>query len=219
MLSMHLGERFAQLRKERGKTVEEAAAAMGISKQAVYQFETGQTKGLKPENLVAAARLVGVSAEELVSGHRVGEPLGIYNIKERELTLHPWHVVSWVNAGSRSEAVEPYEPGAAPTVDFETAPTRGDYALQVRNDSMVRPDGSGFPDGCYIAIQHARRAKSGDFVVVRFRDTDEATFKQLIIDGPVKIMKPLNPNYKPFMLPPDAVIVGVVCEKRLTEKF
>ena len=84
---------------------------------------------------------------------------------------------------------------------------------------MVRPDGSGFPDGCLIAVEPRRAARSMDFVVVRFENTDEATFKQLVIDGPLKILKALNPAYQQMVMSPDAHISGVVFEKRIIEKY
>lgn len=145
---------------------------------------------------------------------------GIYNVDApRQVAAYAWPLVSWVSAGLRAEAVAPYENGDAPTIDFSEPPLAGDMALQVRGDSMLRPDGSGFPDGCYIAIRPSRRPKNGDFVVVRFAHTDEATFKQFAVDGPVKLLRPLNPAYPTHVLAPDAIIVGTVVEKHSIEKF
>lgn len=84
---------------------------------------------------------------------------------------------------------------------------------------MVRPDGTGFPNGCYIAVEPRRKPKSGDFVVVRFNDSDEAAFKQYFIEGGTQYLRPLNPTYPTLGVPPDAQMVGVVFEKRIVEKF
>jgi SOS-response transcriptional repressor LexA len=129
-------------------------------------------------------------------------------------------LISWVAAGGKRDAIDPYSPGQAETwVGFEGDASSEAFCLQVRGDSMVRPDGSGFPSGCIIAIEPRRAARSGDFVVVRFNDTDEATFKQFFIDGPLRLLKPLNPSYPMMHCTPDSQIVGVVFEKRITEKF
>lgn len=56
----HLIERGLASRKD-------LADAMGISTQAVGQLIAGQTKGLKPLNLINAARRLGVSVEDLVT--------------------------------------------------------------------------------------------------------------------------------------------------------
>lgn len=84
---------------------------------------------------------------------------------------------------------------------------------------MIRPDGSGFPNGCFIAVEPRRTPKSGDFVVVRFNDSDEAAFKQYFIEGGTQYLRPLNPTYPTLGVPSDAQMVGVVFEKRIIEKF
>lgn len=93
------------------------------------------------------------------------------------------------------------------------------FALRVRGDSMVAADGSGFPEGCIIIVDPGREAKNGDYVVVRFNDSDEATFKRLIVDGPHKFLRPLNPSYKNIDVTEDARLAGVVVERRLITRF
>lgn len=195
------------------------AKQIGMEQQTYHAIESGKTK--QPRKLDKIAEALGTTAEALQYGHfKLGERPGTYNVTGVPAhRLHPWPLASWVSAGLRAEAIEPYENGDAPTIEFETEPGQRDIALQVRGDSMLRPDGSGFPDGCYIAVRPTRKPKSGDFVVVRFANTDEATFKQFMLDGPIKVLKPLNPAYSTMVLAPDAVIVGTVVEKRMVEKF
>lgn len=129
-------------------------------------------------------------------------------------------LISWVAAGNRAEVNDPYAPGAAEAwIEFDTVASKSAFCLRVRGESMVRPDGTGFPDGCLVAVEPKRKAKSGDFVVVRFTDSDEATFKQYFIEGQLKYLKPLNHAYPNQIVPPDAYMVGVVFEKRIIEKF
>ena len=129
-------------------------------------------------------------------------------------------LISWVAAGLRNDANDPYAPGAAEAwVRFDSRGSRSSYCLRVRGDSMVRPDGTGFPDGCFIAVDPARRPRGGDFVVVRFNDSDEATFKQYVVDGPSKLLRPLNTDFPTLMVTPDSQLAGVVFEKKLVESF
>lgn len=63
---MSLGER---IKARRGKMpVAELAAAAGVSAQAVYAWESGDTKGLKPENLVVVAKKIRTTEEWLATG-------------------------------------------------------------------------------------------------------------------------------------------------------
>lgn len=80
------------------------------------------------------------------------------------------------------------------------------FALYVRGDSM-EPE---FSEGDIILVDPAEEAASGDFVVVRLDDEAEATFKQLIIDGSRRYLKPLNPRYPIMEVTTSATICGVV---------
>lgn len=63
-----IGERIVRLRKERNLSQLQVANAAQVSRVAVTKWESGATKNLKLENLLAMCDLFGVSAEELISG-------------------------------------------------------------------------------------------------------------------------------------------------------
>lgn len=63
-----IGERIERLRKERNLSQLQVASAAQVSRVAVTKWESGATKNLKLENLLAMCDLFGVSAEELISG-------------------------------------------------------------------------------------------------------------------------------------------------------
>ena len=60
-----LGETLRACRVERGMTQEFVAEALGVSRQVVSKWETGAAEP-STSNLLALARLYGVSAEELL---------------------------------------------------------------------------------------------------------------------------------------------------------
>ena len=62
---MSLGERIASYRKKAGYSQEGLAEQLGVSRQAVSKWETG-TADPSTSNLLALAKLFGVSAEELL---------------------------------------------------------------------------------------------------------------------------------------------------------
>lgn len=156
--------------------------------------------------------------------HRLSQTQAIYreavNVEEVRPPAASLPLISWVSAGNRSEAFDPYALGAYEAlIDFDSVASTSAFCLRVRGNSMIRPDGTGFPDGTLIAVEPRRLPKSGDFVVVRFNDDNEAAFKQLFIEGAIKYLRPLNPSYPTLMVSSDAVMVGVVFEKRIVEKF
>lgn len=202
------------------------ADALGKKRPTIYR--------LFAESDGAGARDIGEDlAREIERVHRlpmhwmdvdhaneINSPASAYNVDPAPPPGSRLPHISWVAAGNRGEANDPFAPGAAfDWIDFDSMASKSAFCLQVRGTSMVRPDGTGFPDGCFIAVEPRRQPKSGDFVVVRFNDTDEATFKQYFVEGLTKYLRPLNPTYPTLMVTPDAQMVGVVIEKRVIEKF
>ena len=62
---MTLGQRISLYRKKLNVSQEELGARLGVSRQAVSKWETG-TADPSTSNLLALAKLFGVSAEELL---------------------------------------------------------------------------------------------------------------------------------------------------------
>lgn len=147
--------------------------------------------------------------------HKATEPMADHNVEPAPRPRSRVQIVARVPAGSPGQSVVE----VLGQMEFDSPASKEAFALQVKGESMVRPDGTGFPHGCYILVEPRRRAKSGDFVVVRFEDQDEETFKQLVLDGQVLLLKPLNPSYPIHKMGPHAHIAGTVIEKRIVERF
>lgn len=123
-------------------------------------------------------------------------------------------VLSWVQAGAMCSSPA----GAALTEPEEwiIAPRKGisknAYALTVSGDSMQSLSGMSFPDGCQIIVDPDKAAEHRSYVIAMTRDTEESTFKQLMIDGGRKYLKPLNPQYPIINTTEDMIICGVVTD-------
>lgn len=130
-------------------------------------------------------------------------------------------LISWVCAGSFSDAADPYVVGDAE--DWLPCPVRHGprtYCLRVRGDSMYNPGGRpSYADGDIIFVDPDRRANPGDRVIVRLDDHAEATFKQLLVEDGRKLLKALNPEWAPryIEINGNATIAGVVIGKWVPE--
>lgn len=79
--------RIKEARKRAGMTQRELARIVGVSRPAVSQWESGDTKSLKGENLLKAAEALRVAPEDLVGGRpRVEEERAMYGDQRDELT-------------------------------------------------------------------------------------------------------------------------------------
>ena len=74
-MTIELGERLAKLRKKAGLSQEQLAEELGVSRQAVSRWETGEAAP-DTENLIALADIFNVSIDELIREQKKGQPKG-----------------------------------------------------------------------------------------------------------------------------------------------
>ena len=65
VMNVEIAQRLAELRRERGFSQEGLAEQLGLSRQAVSKWESGASDP-STTNLMALAKLFGVSAEDLL---------------------------------------------------------------------------------------------------------------------------------------------------------
>jgi len=141
-----------------------------------------------------------------LNASNVTETPETYKTANAKLSRIP--LISWVQAGDMAESYNPYQPGEADEwVEPGVAARRHTFALRVRGDSMS-PE---FQDGAIITVEPDMQWETGDYVIAQNGD-NEATFKQIIVDGKDIYLKPLNERY-PIKPIGDAHIVGVVREQ------
>lgn len=195
---------------ESGMSKADIARAMGVSPQAVGGWlKTGR---IGKKTLVRLAELTRFPVVRLLGGQE--------NTASMNPEISQVPLISWVQAGHKNPVSDPFPVGAPEEWQEVGVPvSKRAFALRVRGDSMIAPDGSGFPEGSVIVVDPSLEARNGDYVVVRFQDSDEATFKRLIVDGPNKLLKPLNPAYPMIPVTDDARLAGVVVEHRMSRRL
>lgn len=219
--AMLTGKKFGmylqELAQKREVTSTQLADLAGVTLQAVNGwFNTGR---ISKESLSAIAPALGLTSDQLLAGAVPGNDRGPGPVPARAVSRVP--VISWVAAGKWQEAFDPYAPGDAARWEELTEQVGPNvFALEVRGDSMEDPGARvSFPEGCLIIVDSERKMKPGDFVVVRNNTWDEATFKQYVVDGGEKLLKPLNPRYRAQQIPHGTVVVGVVILKIEKQRF
>lgn len=126
--------------------------------------------------------------------------------------------ISWVQAGAFN-GVEDYREKywEHPPALTDRQVSRRAFALRVRGDSMMGPDGIGYPHGCRVIVDPAIAAVPGKRVIVKLDGIEEATFKELALDAGVYYLKPLNPRFPVMPMPEGARIVGVIVQTIIDE--
>ena len=125
-------------------------------------------------------------------------------------------VVSSIKAGMWGEAVEAYSLKDIDQWLESDAHIQGDaFWLKVDGDSMTAPVGLSVPEGTYVLFDTGRDATNGSLVIAKLSDSNEATFKKLVIDGGQKYLKGLNPQWPLVPINGNCRIIGVAVETKL----
>lgn len=193
----------------------ELARALNQSPQTVKNWEA---RGVSKKGMLIAEREIGCSAVWVETGIGQMRNDGQTNITPGPDLRGRVPIISWVQAGDWQQAVDNFHPGSADDwVEITCQKKTHTFALRVKGDSMVNPNGApSFPEGFILVVEPEMEPAPGDFVIAK-NGENEATFKQLIKDGGDWYLKPLNPRY-PLKALGDARIVGVVREATLRFK-
>lgn len=214
-----LAARLRYARKHVGLTQAELAAKSGMKQSDISKLENGSIQ--RTTGLLGLSRALGVQPEWLDSG--AGEPWSAAdpNVAPEPMQVGLVPLISFVQAGSWADAVDSLQPGDA----YEWLPCpvkhgQGTFCLTVEGESMYDPMGRHtYSPGDIIFVDPTRDAKHGDRVVVRLDDSQTATFKQLVQEDNRRMLKALNPDWKPryVEINGNATICGVVIGKLVRE--
>jgi len=119
-------------------------------------------------------------------------------------------LISEVQAGNWTDVIDNFAPGDAEDWIPTTASIGPHaFALRVQGDSMTAPSGKSIPEGAIVIVDPDVAPENGSIVVAKLVDSDRATLKKLVIDGPNRYLRALNPDYAVIPINGNCQIVGV----------
>lgn len=197
---MSIGARVKKRRNELGMTQVNLSEQLGMAQQSLQKIESGITKN--PRNIEKLAKALQCTPEYLRFG--VGDS---DNVSPGPLVKSRLPLISWVQAGAWSE-IQEVSPLEAEHFMCPVNCSEKSFVLKVQGISMEPK----FLDGDLIFVDPEARPEHGSYVVARLDDENQATFKQLIIEGGQKFLKALNPNWPDPLMPinGNCTIVGKV---------
>lgn len=214
-----IGERLRKLMKNTPHLSTQMAIAKraGIGQTTVGRILRGEVDP-SAENMRKIADAFGTTVEYLLTGSfTVIRKFADTNVEPGPALRGHVPLISWVQAGNWGEVMDNFAPGDAE--DWLPCPRKFGphaFALRVRGVSMEPR----YQDGDIIFVDPDAQPEHGKNVVARLDDEHEATFKQLVIEGDKKFLKPLNPDWpgpKLIQVNGNATICGVVIGKWVPE--
>jgi|AntRauTorckE5430_2_1112549.scaffolds.fasta_scaffold01237_9 SOS-response transcriptional repressor LexA len=218
-------ERLAEFAKRLGEALEFAkinkygsgillARLTGKTGKAGNKWVNGESFPRKGNMEMIADRL-GVRVEWLEYGVGPMKTDGNVEIDATHRTRRRAPVISDIQAGQWADCNDSLPLGMGDSwedVPDNTSPNA--FWLRVTGDSMTSLAGTSVPNGSLILVNPDTSADSGRLVVAKLTDSEQVTFKKLVIDGGRKYLKPLNPAYPVIEITANCRIVGVVTDAK-----
>ncbi len=210
---MSIGQRISKLMLDMDVSNAKLARMIGVSRPTIGNWIDGKSAPTG-ENLTNLANALKVDPNWLMLGKESQARFDNNVDVSRKIPFdgRPIPVISWVAAGS----FEPIETVLRDAEVDEYLPPikecgRNGYGLIVTGISMspkFEPEDRIYVNPDFQVID----LKTGDLVIVSCAGDNEATFKQLIIEGTTKYLKPLNPKWDEqiIKLTEDCRLVGKV---------
>jgi len=176
--------KIESVREERGLYKADMARAFGVPEQNYNNWV--YRKSLPKEHISRAMEILSDNGKSNTTS----------------ASIQGWiPLISYVQAGEWSEAIDLYEPGYGEQVMPTTIPhSKSTFALRVEGRSMTLPEGVtglSFPHGMIIYVDPEREARTGDFVIAR-HSSNQVTFKKLMMEEGRPVLMPLNPDSKQY---------------------
>lgn len=205
--------------KEIGMTQDALAEKMGLAQASIARY---LNKKREPDidTIAKIMKCVGLDQLMLSSDGYVEYPdevlANVSRVKVQPKYQNSFPLLSSVQAGAWSEAVEPYRLDEI-SHWYETTERASErsFWLEVEGDSMTSATGVSFPEGTLVLVDTERDYQNGSLVVAKLTDVNNATFKKLVIDAGQKYLKPLNTAYQMMPINGNCRIIGVVVDAKL----
>lgn len=211
---MKMNERIRARRKELKLTQAVLAKLVGVNRVTVTGWESGDYEP-GGSNLQGLAAALKTNPQWIINGHGDPDCDEILYKPTEKFGVKKIPILSWVQAGEWTESGAPITEDDISEWIFTTASLSDEgFALRVRGDSMTNPNGApSIPEGSFVVVDPdygSPQEVNGKIVVAQIVGSAEATLKKFVMDGPLKYLVPLNPNYRVMEVNGNCKIVGVV---------
>lgn len=129
--------------------------------------------------------------------HNIQEASGIYQATPLQSAYYQVPIISWQEANEWLKNPDRFHTksfGRHIIISVKVSPFA--FGLKVAGDSMESPSGTSFPRECIIIADTDQLNQNGSYVLARtIENPDDLIFRQLVIDGGKRYLKPLNERY------------------------
>jgi len=181
----------------------ELARQANIPKPTLHKILAGSTEDPRISTLQAIAVAFNMTVDELYIPD-------IIKTKQHKIEMQPIPIISWADCLKEIGFLENLNATNWKKWLVIGNIKKGLYALNSKASMELQ-----FPAGTVFIIDPKNIPRDGDLVIVKYPNTEEATLRELAIDGPTKLLLPINDYGEKEKLTNNIQIIGTVIHSRL----
>ncbi|MBI5448494.1 MAG: helix-turn-helix domain-containing protein [Gammaproteobacteria bacterium] len=210
-----LCEILSRLMFEKKIRTAELARRVNLPQPTVHRIVTGSSPKPHRSSLLPLAEFFGVSIEQL----RGFAPIPWLTLPENtRMTLAGWQevpIIAWEEAAYwHHYAAQPPQAISSNNLFTDAKISNHSFVLRM-NDASMAPL---FPIGTFLIVDPEKSVKDRGFVVVKLKETPLPVFRQLLIDGSQRYIKPISPEFEHFSMTPlkeEDYICGTLAQMKI----
>lgn len=188
------------LMKKAGLNEATLSRKTNIPQATMHKILAGKTEDPRASTLKTLSDFFDISIDELLSGNS-----SQHDTKSATITAQSIPVISWKDCADAIQFTANLTPNNWSKWVVTEFLSKNAYALSSKPSMGPR-----FPKDTILFIDPNAKPEDGDYVIALYSDTDEATIREYSIDGPIRLLLPLNPNAEPTKLNESISILGVL---------
>jgi len=207
-----LHEVLAKLMREVGINEAELARKTNIPQPTLHRILSGATKSPRGASLAPCANFFSVTINQLMGADSLPEDRVAGTHNSRICGWTPLPIISWKQAAVwdkfqhelRDQNWKEWASTDLPVSDAA-------FTVIVAGDAMSPT----FDEGTTLIVEPQLEAKNRDYVIVSLAGNDNATFRQILMDGDDKYLKAINGEFRTMQLDKNNCIVGTLVQARM----
>ncbi|MDP1573689.1 MAG: helix-turn-helix domain-containing protein [Coxiellaceae bacterium] len=191
-----------RLMKKSGLNEADLSRKTGIPQATLHKILSGKTEDPRASTLKTLSDFFNLSIDELMFGSLKINHQAIQTpaIDVQSVPLISWKECTDAKLFTQKLNAKNWEKWAVSNFFSIHG-----YALSSKPSMEPR-----FPKGTVLFIDPNASVQDGDFVVVLYQATEEATLRELSIDGPTRLLLPINDHAEPTQWDNDIKLLGVL---------
>ncbi len=216
ILGVKLGPILKSLMRGSNTNASQLARHTNIAQPIIHRILTEQNKNPKIGTIIPLARHYMLNLSQLIGESPLPEDRA-FSLKI-SLARQGWNrvpLISWKDATAWPAALPHYQTSEnAVYMSTDAHITPSAYGLSIHGSAMEPI----YRTGTTIIVEPKRDAQDQDLVLMHLGNREEASLKQIIMDGHSCYLKPLNPeleNTRLRQVTPDDRFLGVVVQAKI----